>query len=70
MVRIPWENILVTATRWHGETNLRVAPPHAPNDSYELGPLIAALERRHVSEHDVADDLASATNLLRPRLLA
>lgn len=69
-VRIPWENLLVIVTRWHGETNVRVAPRHAPNDRYEIGPLIAALERRRLSEHDVVNDLVSAAKLLQPRLQA
>lgn len=69
-VKIPWENVLVTVTRWHHETNIRVAPRHVPADSYEIGPLIAALERRHFSENDVVNDLVSAATLLHPRLQA
>lgn len=69
-IEIPWENVLIIVARWHGETNVRVAPRHAPNDRYEIGPLIAALERRHFSEHDVINDLTSAAHLLQPRLQA
>ena len=69
-VEIPWENLLFTITRGRGDTNVSVAPRHAPGESYELGPLIAALERRHFSERDVVNDLAGAGNLLRPRLQA
>jgi hypothetical protein len=65
---IPWENLLVTITRGRGDTTVCVASRHAPGDSYELGPLIAALERRHFSERDIVNDLAGAATLLRPRL--
>jgi len=27
-VEIPWENLLFTITRWHGETSVSVAPRH------------------------------------------
>jgi hypothetical protein len=69
-VEIPWENLLFTITRWHGETSVSVAPRHVSGERYELGPLVAALERRHFSEHDVVNDLADAARLLRPRLQA
>ena len=42
----------------------------SPPERYELGPLIAALERRHLAEHDIVNDLADAALLLRPRLEA
>jgi hypothetical protein len=67
-VEIPWGNLLFTVVRWRGDTNVCVAPCHAPEESYELGPLVAALESRHFSERDVVNDLADAANLLRPRL--
>jgi hypothetical protein len=35
--------------------------------SYELGPVIAALENRHYSDHDHINDLHDA-NLLQPHL--
>jgi hypothetical protein len=54
--------------RWRGDTNVKVAPRHAPGESYELGPVIAALEDRHFSERDVVNDLVDAASLLRPRL--
>ena len=69
-VEISWENLLFTITRWHGETSVSVAPRHVLAERYELGPLIAALERRHFSEHDAVNDLADAARLLRPRLEA
>jgi hypothetical protein len=47
-----------------------VAPRSAPQNSYELGPLIAALEQRHLSERDIVYDLVGAANLMRPRLEA
>ncbi|MBZ5598739.1 MAG: hypothetical protein LAN83_10485 [Acidobacteriia bacterium] len=65
---IPWENLLVIITRGRGDTTVCVAPRHAPRDSYELGPLIAALEQRRFSERDIVNDLAGAATLLRPRL--
>jgi hypothetical protein len=69
-VEIPWGNLLFTVVRWRGDTNISIAPRHAPRESYELGPLVAALECRHFSESDVVNNLAEAANLLRPRLQA
>ena len=69
-VEIPWGNLLFTVVRWRGDTNVSIAPRHAPGESYELGPVIAALEHRHFSERDVVNDLADAASLLRPRLQA
>ena len=69
-VQISWGNLLFTVVRWRDETNVSVAPRHAPRESYEIGPLIAALESRHFSERDAVNDLADAANLLRPRLQA
>ena len=67
-VKLAWENVLFTITEWHGEINVSVGPRSALTDSYELGPVIAALERRHFSERDVFVDMAGAATLLRPRL--
>jgi len=67
---ISWENLLFSITRWHEETSVSVASRHLPIESYELGPLVAALEHRHLSEQDVVNDLADAARLLRPRLQA
>jgi len=69
-VQIPWGNLLFTITRWRGDTTVSVAPKHGPVQSCELGPLVAAFERRHFSEHDIVNDLAAAARLLRPRLEA
>ena len=69
-VEIPWGNLLFTVARWRGETSVTVATRHAPRESYELGPVIAALEHRHFSEGDVVNDLVDAASLLRPRLQA
>ena len=69
-VKIAWNNLLFTFVRWHGETNMSVAPQHAPRESYQLGPLVAALEGRHLSERDGVYDWADAGRLLRPRLQA
>lgn len=69
-VEIPWGNLLFTVVRWRADTIVSVAPRHAPRDSYQLGPVVAALESRHFSERDVVNDLADAANLLRPRLQA
>lgn len=49
---------------------MSVAPRHAPRESYEIGPVVAALEYRHFSERDVVNDLADAEKVLRPRLEA
>ena len=69
-VQIPWGNLLFTITRWRGHTTISVAPKHDPVQSYELGSLVAAFERRHFSERDIVNDLADAARLLRPRLEA
>jgi hypothetical protein len=69
-VEIPWGNLLFTIARWRGDTTVSVAPRHDPVQSYELGPLVAAFERRHFSEHDIVNDLTDAARLLRPRLEA
>ena len=69
-VEIPWGNLLFTVVRWHGETSVNVAPLHAPAESYQLGPVVAALERRHFSGRDIVNDLVDAATLLRPRLQA
>jgi hypothetical protein len=67
---IRWENVLITITRGRSDTTVTVAPRSAPQNSYELGPLIAALEQRHLSERDIVYDLVGAANLMRPRLEA
>jgi hypothetical protein len=69
-VKVSWNNLLFTFVRWHGETNMSVAPQHAPRESYQLGPLFAAMEGRHLSERDAVYDLAGAGRLLPPRLQA
>jgi hypothetical protein len=61
-------NLLFTISRWRDDTTVSVAPKHASAKSYQLGPLVAAFERRHFSEQDVVNDLADAARLLRPRL--
>lgn len=67
-VQISWENLLVTITRGRGDTAVSIAPGHVPNDNYELGRLIAALERRHLREGDMVKSLAGAANLLQRHL--
>jgi hypothetical protein len=67
-IEVPWKNLVVTITRGRGDVTVSVAPRHAPEENYELGPLVAALEERHFSERDVVNDLAGAANLLKPRL--
>ena len=59
---------MFTITRGRGEVNVSVAPVYAKDKSYELGPVIAALERRHLSDRDLVNDLEGAANLLRSRL--
>jgi hypothetical protein len=69
-VEVAWENLLLSFTRGREEVNVLVAPSHAPNMSYQLGPAIAALENRHYSEHDAVNSLHDAAGLLEPRLEA
>lgn len=63
-------NLSFTILRWRDDTTVSVAPRHAPVQSYELGPLVAAFECRHFSEQDIVNGLADAARLLRPRLEA
>ena len=67
-VKIPWENLLVTISRGRGDTTVSVAPRHAPRENYELGRLIAALERRPLRARDMVDTLGGAADLLGPFL--
>jgi hypothetical protein len=67
-VKIHYGNLLFTIVRFRGDIAVSVAPCHAPKDSYELGPVIAAIECRHFSERDIVNDLVDAEHLLRPRL--
>jgi hypothetical protein len=69
-VEIGWENLLFSFTRGREETNVVVAPRHAPNMSYQLGPVIAALEDRRYADRYVINDLHDAANLLQPHLQA
>lgn len=69
-IRISWSNLLITVVRFRGDVTVSVAPRHLPAESYELGPVIAALEHRHFSQQDVVNTLPDAGNLLRPRLQA
>lgn len=69
-VEIIWENLLFSFTRGREETNVVVAPRHAPNMSYELGPVIAALENRRYSDRQAISDLRDAAKLLQPHLQA
>jgi hypothetical protein len=67
---ISWKNLLFTVVRWRSDTIISIAPRHHPGKSYEIGPLVAALECRHFSKRDVVNGLPGAANLLRPRLQA
>ena len=69
-VEVRWDNLLFTVVRWREDTIVSVAPSHASRESYELGPLVAALECRHFSSSDVVNNLADAGDVLRPRLQA
>lgn len=69
-ITIAQGNLLFTLVRWHDETSIRVAPRHVPAESYDLGPLVAAIEHRHYSERDIVHDLEGAEKLLLPRLNA
>ena len=69
-VEIGWENLLFSFTRGREETNAVVAPAHAPNMSYELGPVIAALEDKRYSDRYAIKDLRNAADLLQPHLQA
>ena len=67
-VEILWENLCLTISRGRGAVNVSLAPRHARNERVELGPVIAALEKRHFSSQDVVHDLTDVGSLLRPRL--
>lgn len=70
LVELGWENLLFSFARGREETNVIVAPRHAPNMSYELGPVIAALENKRYSDRYVVNGLHDAANLLEPHLQA
>jgi len=67
-VEVVWENLLLSFTRGREEVNVLVSPVHAPSVSYELGPLIAALENKHFSDRYRIDGLRDAANLLDSHL--
>ena len=67
-IEIAWENVLFSFTRGREETNVLVAPRHAPNMSYELGPVIAAIKDSHYSDRYAVNHLRGAANLLQPNL--
>jgi hypothetical protein len=67
-VQLIWGTALFTICRGRGELNVTVAPSHAATESYDLGRVIAALEKRHLSERDSANDLVTVAKLLRPHL--
>jgi hypothetical protein len=69
-VEIHWRNLLITVSRGRGDTTVSVAPADGPQESYELGRVLATLEHRHSSQHDLFNDLAGAASLLRPRIAA
>jgi hypothetical protein len=69
-VEIGWENLRFSFTRGREETNVVVAPRHALNISYELGPVIATLEGKNYSDHYRINDLHAAARLLEPHLQA
>ena len=67
-VKIICGNLLFTIVRWQDDIALSVSPRHVPNESYQLGPLVAAVESRHFSERDIVNDLVDAEKLLGPRI--
>jgi len=69
-VEIGWENLLFSFTRGRDQTSVVVAPRHAPNVSYELGAVTAALEDGRYSDRHAINDLRDAANLLQPHLQA
>lgn len=69
-VEILWSNLKLNITRGRGDVSISVAPRHAPEKSYEFGPVIAVLDRRNFSSSDVINDLSGAADILRRRLEA
>ena len=69
-VKIVHKNITFCFTRIRSEISVVLAPSHVPIEAHELGMVIAALERRHLSGDDIVNTLADAARLLRPRLEA
>ena len=67
-VRVIYKNISFCFTRGRGGVHVSLSPRHAPTESYELGSVVAALDHRHLSEHDMVNDLEGAASLLYPRL--
>jgi hypothetical protein len=69
-VTVRWQNLLVTVTRGRDETSVSLAPRQHPNDSYELGAVLAALEGRHYSAAYTYGDIEAAAAMLRQHLTA
>lgn len=67
-VELTWGNLLFSFSRGREEVNVLVAPRHAPAMSYELGPVIAALENKRHSDRYSVNSLCDAANLLQPHL--
>jgi len=55
-------------TRGRGELNVSLRPRDAPDDSYELALVIAALDSKDITEVTQLSDLADVGDLLRARL--
>jgi hypothetical protein len=69
-VKIVYRNALFCFTRGRGDVTVSVSPRHAPDESYELGRALAAVDGKRLSEHYLVNDLESAAKLLRPRMEA
>jgi hypothetical protein len=67
-VKVIYQNIIFDFTRGRGDLAVSLAPRHVPNEEHELGPLVATLEGRLFSEHDVVNSLSDVEGLLMPRL--
>jgi hypothetical protein len=67
-VYIVFENLRFCFTRGRGEVNISVAPRHAPDESYQLAVIIAALDSIDVTQLMQLNDLLEARDLLRARL--
>ena len=67
-VELGRENLLFSFTRGREETSVVVAPRWAPDSSYELGPVMAALEGKQYSDRYAVNNLHDVAKLLQPHL--
>jgi hypothetical protein len=67
-VYIVFEHLLFCFTRGRGELNVSVAPRHAPDESFQLAVILAALDSIDITQVTQLSNLSEVADLLRARL--